>query len=57
MRQYDTFPASRSNQITKEYYDHLIGQINRGTCSQKVQRLHRENGSYTYETYHLISVK
>lgn len=27
----DTFPASQSNEISKEYYDFLVGEINRRT--------------------------
>lgn len=50
------FPATNSNQITEEYYNVLIGQINRGTCSKKVCRVLRSNGSYKYFTYHLVSV-
>jgi hypothetical protein len=53
----DIFPATSSNQITAEYYFCLVGQINRGTCSKKVQKITRRNGSHTYETYHLISEK
>jgi hypothetical protein len=49
------FQASRNNQITAEYYFCLVGQINRGTCSKKVQKITRRNGSHNYETYHLIS--
>lgn len=55
MREYNIFPASISNQITKEYYDVLIGQINNGTCSLQASRVLRRNGSYEYFTYHLIS--
>lgn len=55
MKEYDIFPASRSNQITKKYYDCLIEQINNGTCSKRVQVVLRRNGSYQYLTYHLIS--
>lgn len=42
------------NQITSEYYHVLIDQINRGTCTKKVQKIMRNNGSYVYFTYHLI---
>lgn len=56
MKQYDTFPASASNQITESYYMTLVEQINRGTCSKKVGRVLHRNGNYTYFTYHLISV-
>lgn len=56
MKNYDTFPASSSNQITKQYYYFLLEQINNGTCSKKVCKILHRNGSYTYKTYHLISV-
>lgn len=57
MKMQNIFPASTSNQITKDYYNTLVGQINRGTCSKQVQRVIHQNGTHTYETYHLISVK
>lgn len=50
------YPARRSNEITKEYYNFLVGQMNRGTTSKKVSRVMRQNGSHIYFTYHLISV-
>lgn len=50
------YPASRSNEITKEYYNFLVGEMNRGTTKKKVSRVMRRNGSYVYFTYHLISV-
>lgn len=53
----DIYPASQSNAITEEYYNFLVGQVNRGTCSHKVSRVLRRNGTYTYFTYHLISVR
>ena len=55
MREYDIFPASTSNQITEEYYMFLVEQINRGTCSKKVQRVLHKNGNYKYFTHYLIS--
>lgn len=57
MKDCDIFPASTSNQITKEYYDCLVGQINNGTCSKRVQAVLRRNGGYQYLTYHLISTR
>lgn len=30
------YPCGRSNQITEEYYNHLIGEINRGTVKAAV---------------------
>ena len=50
------YPASRSNEITKEYYNFLVGEMNRGTTKKKVSRVMRRNGSHVYFTYHLISV-
>lgn len=47
------FPASSSNQITKGYYNHLIGEINRGTVQKAVCAIHHKKFDYT--TYHLIS--
>ena len=49
------YSASTSNQITKEYYNSLIGQINNGTCSKQVSKRLRKNGSHEYFTYHLVS--
>lgn len=56
MREYSIVPASTGNQITKEYYCFLVEQINNRTSSQKVQRVLRQNGSYIYHTYHLVTV-
>ncbi|GAB6552570.1 hypothetical protein bcgnr5378_05730 [Bacillus cereus] len=55
MKESNVYPASVSNQITEEYYFVLVGQINNGTCSKKVGKVLRKNGSYEYITYHLIS--
>lgn len=52
-----TYPASTSNQISAEYYFCLVGQINNGTCTKKVAKVLRKNGSHIYFTYHLISVR
>lgn len=51
----DTYPASSSNQITKEYYNHLIGEINRGTVLKAVCRI--ENKIFGVTSYYLISEK
>lgn len=56
MREYNVYPASVSNQISASYYFVLVGQINNGTCSKKVGKVLRKNGSYEYFTYHLLSV-
>ena len=45
---------NQSNQITKEYYYTLVGQINNGTCTKKVCKILHTNGTYKYFTYHLI---
>ena len=50
------YPARRSNEITKEYYNFLVGQMNRGTTKHKVSAIMHRNGTHTYSTYHLISV-
>jgi len=49
----DTFPTSSSNQITKEYYDFLVGEINRGTIFKAVCRI--ENKIFGVTSYFLIS--
>ena len=49
----DTFPASQSNQISKEYYNFLVGEINRGTILRGVCRI--ENKIFGTTSYYLIS--
>jgi len=49
----DTYPASSSNQITKEYYNHLIGEINRGVVHKAICRI--ENKIFGTVSYYLIS--
>lgn len=49
-----TVAASSSNQITKTYYDFLVGEINRGTMLKAVCRIH--NQKFNYTSYHLISI-
>jgi hypothetical protein len=49
----NTFPASCSNQITKEYYNFLVGEINRGTIFRAVCRI--ENKIFGVTSYFLIS--
>lgn len=49
----NTYPASSSNQITKEYYDFLVGEINRGTMFKAVCRI--ENKIFGTISYYLIS--
>jgi len=48
-----TFPASQGNQITKEYYNFLVGEINRGTILKAVCRI--ENKVFGTTSYYLIS--
>jgi hypothetical protein len=50
----DTFPPTQSNAITKEYYDFLVGEINRGTMLKAVCRI--ENKIFGTMSYHLISI-
>ncbi|GAB6462018.1 hypothetical protein bcgnr5390_11030 [Bacillus luti] len=57
MKESNVYPASVSNQITEGYYFVLVGQINNGTCSKKVGKVLRKNGSYEYVTYHLTSTR
>jgi len=49
----DTVASSTSNQITKEYYDFLVGEINRGTIKRSVCK--REYIPFGTYSYHLIS--
>ena len=49
----ETVPASRSNQITKDYYNFLVGEINRGTIFRAVCRI--ENKIFGITSYYLIS--
>ncbi len=48
-----TFPASQSNEITKEYYDFLVGEINRGTIIKAVCKI--EKPKFNHTSYYLIS--
>lgn len=50
------YPATSSNQITKEYYDTVVEMMNNGTTNLKVNKVLRQNGSHQYFTYHLINV-
>lgn len=51
----DTYPPTQSNQITKDYYNHLVGEINRGTVNKAVCRI--ENKRFGGISYYLISDK
>lgn len=46
--------ACSANQITKDYYFFLCGQINRGTMKKAVCSIYYKQSDYT--TYHLISI-
>ena len=54
VKQINTFAASKSNQITKDYYNYLIGEINRGIILKAVCKI--EYVQFNYISYHLISV-
>jgi hypothetical protein len=45
------FPASTSNQITYNYFCTLNGLENPNVC-----KIMRQNGTYIYFTYHLLTV-
>lgn len=45
--------CSHANMITKEYYDFLVGEINRGTMIKAVCCV--ENTKFNYKSYHLLS--
>lgn len=49
----NTTAACSANQITKEYYNFLVGEINRGTMKKAVCRI--ENYTFGITSYHLIS--
>lgn len=48
-----TYPASRSNAITEDYYWFLVGEINRGTIKADVCRI--ENETFGTTSYHLLT--
>ena len=48
-----TYPASNSNEITRDYYNFLVGEINRGTIRRAVCRV--ENQTFDTIRYFLIS--
>jgi|GEM_PF-6340145 len=49
-----TVAANNGNEITKEYYNMLIGPINNGEIFKAVCRIYYPKFDYT--TYHLISI-
>lgn len=48
-----TYPCGSSNQITKDYYNFLVGEINRGTMFKAVCKV--TNIIFGTESYYLIS--
>jgi hypothetical protein len=50
-----TYPPCAGNQITKEYYNHLVGEINRETVRMAVCRI--EDKRFNSTSYYLISVR
>jgi hypothetical protein len=50
----DTVAAKPANQITEEYYNHLVGEINRGTIQKAVCRIF--DARFNHTSYHLISI-
>lgn len=46
-------PCSNSNMITKEYYDFLVGEINRGVIKKTVCEVYYPEFNYT--SYHLLT--
>ena len=52
-----TFPCSQGNGITKEYYNFLVGEINRGKNLQGKAVCKRTIEPFGVEFYHLISIK
>jgi hypothetical protein len=52
----DIFPISSRNGITKEYYDFLVGEINRGVNMQdKAVATVLYSKAHDYIGYHLVS--
>lgn len=49
----ETYPARGSNRITEQYYNMLVGEINRGTVRRAVCRV--ENHTFDTVSYYLIS--
>jgi len=48
-----TYPASTGNEITKEYYNILVGEINRGTIQKALCKV--EDKFFNNVRYYLIS--
>ena len=52
-REITIFSCNSSNRITKEYYNFLVGEINRGTVIKAVCSITDKRFDYT--AYYLIS--
>ena len=52
-----TYPHGRSNQITEGYYNHLVGEINRGTANAAVLKTEDKRYFNRNVKYFLISKK
>lgn len=48
-----TYPTSQSNQITKDYYNFLVGEINRNVIKKVVCRV--EDDRFGKIFYYLVS--
>ena len=49
------YPATTSNQITKDYYYTVVEMQNNNTTNLRVSKVLRSNGNHKYFTYHLIT--
>lgn len=49
-----TYPPNHSNAITKEYYNFLVGEINRGTILKAVCKI-EDKRFFNAISYYLIS--
>ena len=52
----NTFPCNQSNAISKDYYNFLIGEINRGFNMQDKAICKTTDNIYGKENYYLISI-
>lgn len=49
------YPASSSNQITRDYYHTVLELMRLNATAHRVARIAHYNGKHCYYTYHLIS--
>lgn len=49
-----TFPPSPSNEISREYYNSLLGQINSGSLKSAVCK--KEDPRFNQASYYLITI-